>query len=434
MEQLWVGMTGTGHYDDTDHLPKNWDQKHVQLYPHGTAKLNAILSSMKQGKATGPELGWWEDEVTPYGGAITGVYTDTGLANAYTSGTAPVGTTLYVKCAKATVLMFRPGLEIMMTELGDSRNDVVAKVLDMHENGDSSFLAVRLMVADGGGPGDLTDCDYIFSIGDINPQGSFPAVPRVKERVKKGNYLQIWQDTYSLTRTQDQSTFTSGDKKMQYRAECLNRFNEMREFGYQFGVKSVGTNADNGQPEYTTDGIVQFLKSGAPDHIRHYHLFGGSSTYKGQAWVAKGKRFLDESMEMLFHYTDGSRGKKLVLCGNGAISGLNQLAEMTGVRFNMSEVTTTFGWSIWRYRSPFGDVDFMTYPLFNLYPGFANTCMFLEPHNLKRWVLQQTKHEDVTPKGLDGAIYQFLAEDGLQVRYPKTMMLLTGIGVDNAVT
>lgn len=433
MEQLWVGMTGTGHYDDIEHLPKNWDQKYVQLYPHGTAKLNAILSSMKDQKATAPELAWWEDEVTPYGGAMTGIYTNTSLGTAYTSGTAAAGTTLYVKCAKATVLLFRPGLEVMMTQQGDSRNDVVAKVIDAVENGDDSFLAVRLLQADGAGPGDLTDCDYIFVIGDINPQCSFPAVARVKERVKKGNYTQITQDVYSLSRTQDQSTFTSGDKKQQYKAECLRRFNEMREFQYMFGVKSVETNPENGQPEYTTDGIVQFLKSGAPDHIRHYHLFGGTSPYKGQTWLQKGKPFLDESLEMLFHYTDGSVGKKLMLAGNGAISGLNELVGEHG-HFNMSEVTTTFGWRVWRYRSPFGDVDFLTYPLFNLYPGFSNTVMALEPQNLKRWVLQKTKHKDVTPPGLDGQIFQFLAEDGLQVRYAKTMMLLTGVGVNNAVT
>lgn len=430
MEPLWVGLSGTGNWDD-DHRPKDWDQKYTQLFPYGKASLNAILSLMEAEQADDQEIYWWEDELQAQGADIEGVYYDTALQQAYQSGDdKPAGTVVYVKLgANTDVRRFRPGLEVMLREGNDLRNDVAGKVIDTSE-GAYNWVAVRLLQADGSGPGDLSDSDYLMVIGDINPQAGFPVVPRTYERTKVYNYLQIFKETYQYSRSMKQTAFKTGRKDKWLEARALQLFNEQRENAFLWGPRSMDINPENGQEEYTTGGIVSFLKSAAPQNVRHYHLFDGSSPYKGQAWESKGKRFLDESLELLFHWSDGSMGRKVALCGNGALSGINRLVETHG-QFNVTSETTTFGWNVTKYVSPFGVVKFLTYPQFNLYKHLSHSVLFLEPHNLKRKYMQRTTKRDVTPEGFDGEKYEFLSEEGLKIRYPKTMMLLTGVGMDN---
>jgi hypothetical protein len=267
-------------------------------------------------------------------------------------------------------------------------------------------------------------------IGDINPHGGYPVESRARESTKVWNYCQIFKESYSFTRTMKQTKFVSGDKPKKLKADALARFNEQREGAYLMGPLSHGKNPENGQDEYTTQGIINFLKSGAPQTIRHFNLLDGSSPYKGQTWDAMGHTFLDESLEMVHHYTTGSVGQKLVLCGNGALGGINRLAKVNST-FQLTSATTTFGWNIRKYLSPWGEVKFLTYPRFSMYPGMSNAMLFLEPQNIKRKVIQKTIHQNVTPKGFDGEVWEYLAEDGLKVRYPKTMMLLTGVGLNN---
>lgn len=434
MDSLWLGMTHTGVFDDT-HRAKDWDQKYTQLFPVGAAKLSALLSLKESTPCEDPETYWWEDVQTPYGASMTGVYTDVALSSAYTSGTAVEDTVLYVKMAADDAKKFRPGLELMFRDSDNYNNNVLGKCVDVVINGASSYLAVKLLEADGSGPGDISDADYIFQVGDVNPEGGYPVTSRFYERTAIYNYLGIFKETYDWTRTEEQTKFKSGNKVEQKRAQALRRFNEQREFAFLFSKKTKKTSGENGSNEYTTGGITRYIQEYAPDNIADYHLLTGTSPYKGKAWTddGGGKAFLDEYFNQIFSVNTGSVGEKLCLCDSLALNAVDRLLGTGNHQMQVTSETNTLGWRIKRYRATLGDVLFVNYGLFNLY-GITNTMLLVEPQNLTKRIMQKTKHHEVTPNGMDGKRFEFLSQECLAVRYPQTMGWLRGVGLDNEQT
>lgn len=439
MDQLWVGMSGVGRWgtEADGHRPKNWDSKYYELFPQGRAKLNAILSAMSSTPTDDIEFKWWEDVVQAQGSTITGIYTGNGLTAgvALANGTSvAAGTVLFIAFsataadAEAAAKRFRPNLEVMLRDQSDISLSWVAEVVDVVIQGAKSHIAVKTLNAHTYA---TSTVDYVQVIGDINVEGGYPVESRFREQTLVSNYCQTWKEAWEITEHAKRTNFRTGKKPEQLKAQALARFNEQREFGYLFGRKSLTTSAENGGIKATTQGILPFILDNCSENVANFST-SSNTKYDGKTWLTAGKQFLDDYLEQLFAWTTGSVGAKLALCGSGAVSGLNRLASTSASQFQMSERSTTFGWSVWKYRSPFGDIDFLTYPPFTLYPGFSNTMLLLEPQNLKRRVMQATEHRDVTPVGMHGEKYEFVAIDGLQLLFPKTFMVLDGIGVDNA--
>lgn len=436
----FLGMRGTGDWV-TDQRPKNWRETILYLYPNGQVPLTAILSKMDEEVTDDPEFNWWTQKLPEQAGAVTGVYTDSGLSSAYVSGGAAAAT-LYIKMAEATASEFRIGHQVLLRDASDYRVDVNAKVTARTLNGASSYLTVKLLEADDNSPdNDLSNCDRIMVIGNINPEGGEMPDAIAYDPVKYYNYTQIWRTPLSITRTARKTRLRTGEAYKKMKKEALEIHGIEMEKSFIWGIPTEGTGA-NGKPERTTGGIINFIKANAAANVNDFTL---NTSYTGKDWtdVGGGEEWLDAYLEQLFRF---GAAEKLGLCGSGALLGLSKLAK-AGAHITMTMKETSYGLKIVEWVTPFGTINLKLHPLMSQEPTTRNSLILLEPSNLKyRYITDTTfygmaESGNQSPGGVaaagasgarrDATDEEYLTEAGLELHHPDVFMYLNGLGQDN---
>ena len=204
-------MRGTGDWT-ADERPKDWRETVLFLYPNGTAPLTAILSKMKSEKTIDPEFNWWTKMLPDQAATVTGVYTDSLLSSAYTSG-GVLGTVLYLKMAEASAKQFRVGHQVLLRDASDFTVDVNAKVIGRTLNGASSYIQVKLLEADDNSTShDLSDCDRVLIIGNINEEGATMPAGISYDPTKFYNLTQIFRTPPASLVPPVETKYHCGDK------------------------------------------------------------------------------------------------------------------------------------------------------------------------------------------------------------------------------
>jgi len=433
----FLGMRGTGSWA-TDQRPKNYRESILFLYPNGTAPLTAIMSKMKSEKVDDPEFNWWTKSLSTQRAAITGVYTNSTLATAYTSG-GVVADMLYIKMSAADCAQFRIGHQVLLRDASDFTVDVNVKVIEKNLNGASSYIKVKLLEADDNSSHshDLSDADVALIVGNINAEGAIMPTGVTTDPVKLYNYTQIFRSPVSITRTARKTRLRTGDAYTEMKREALEMHSIEMEKAFLFGVRSE-TTGDNGYPERTMDGIITVLRRDSAATVDDYSL---NSTYAGKDWTEAGggEAWLNSYLEVMFRY---GKGEKLALCGSGALLGLNALAQ-TGSYLNLGPADKTYGINVTRWQTPLGVVNFLTHPLFSMEATLRNSMLILEPQNLIYKYIDDTDfygEGDAKKAGpglnaarKDATDEEWLTECSLELHHPTTMGFLNGIGVDSSV-
>lgn len=421
----FLGMRGTGDWA-TDERPYNWRQGILYLYPNGSAPLTAILSKMGEEAVDDPQFHWWTKTLATQRATVTGVYTDAGLASAYTSG-GTSGQTLYVKMAEADADQFRAGHQVLLRDASNVDVDVNAKVTQVVKNGASSFAACKLLEADdNSATNDLSDCDVALIIGNINPEGGTTPDAIAYDPTKLYNYTQIWRTPLEITRTAQKTKLRTADSYKEAKREALEIHSIEMEKSFLWGVKSEGVGS-NGKPERSTDGLITCIKTNASGNVFNYVT---DSDYSGQTWTQGGEDWLDESLEAIFRY---GANEKLALCGSGAILGINRIAKASG-NINLNPTTTAYGLKVVEWLTPFGSIYLKTHPLFSYETTNRNMMVIFEPSKLKyRYVDDTSFKKDRQEPGTDGSKDEYLTEAGLEYHHPSCFGILNGMNQDNAV-
>ncbi len=444
-DNAFLGMRGTGDWA-TDQRPKSWRELILFLYPNGMVPLTAILSKMKNEKVTDAEFNWWTKKLPEQAGAVTNVYTNSGLSTLYsTTYPAPpagavVGTTIYIKMAELAASEFRVGHQILLRDASDSTLDVNAKVTARTLAGASSYLTVKLLEADDNSTQthNLAHADRIIVIGNINEEGA--AMPNALgyNPVKYNNYTQIFRTPLSITRTARETRLRTGDAYKEMKREALELHGIEMEKAFLFGLKTENTGTVELKPERTTQGIMNFIKANVPANFNDYRL---NATYTTKAWDAAGggEAWLDAYLELVFRY--GS-AEKLALCGSGALLGLNQLAR-SGAQMKLEPRAAAYGIKITEWITPFGSIYLKTHPLMSQEETARYAMILLEPKNLiYRFITDTTFFGEGEAKQAgpgtnsgrkDATNEEFLTECGLELWHPDTFMVLDGVGKDNIV-
>lgn len=433
----FLGMRGNGDWV-ADQRPKNWRDTILFLYPNGDVPLTAILAKMKSQRVDDPEFNWWTKTLPTQAAAITGVYTDSILSTAYTSG-GVIGTELYIKMAAADVSQFRIGHQVLLRDASDFTVDVNAKVIGKGTNGASSYVQVKLLEADDNSSHshDLSDADRIIIIGNINEEGAAMPSAIAYDPVKLYNYTQIFRTPLSITRTARKTRLRTGDQYKEAKREALELHSLEMEKAFLFGIKTESTGTD-GKPERTTEGILTCLRENVPANVDDFAL---NSTYSGKGWLddGGGEHWLETYLELVFRY---GAGEKLALCGNSALLALNRLAKVNG-HFTMTPQTTSYGIRVVEWVTPFGTIYLKRHPLMSQETTLQKSMLLLEPKNLTYRFVDDTQFygegeaKQAAPGTnggrRDGTVEEFLTEAGLEMHHPATMMFLNGLGDDNAV-
>ena len=317
-----LGMFGSGDWE-TDERPKSWREAILHEFPNGDAPLTAIMSMMPSESVDDYEFNWWTKKLATQRGEITNIFLEATLTNAYTSG-GVAGDNLFVNVAEATADQIRVGHQVLLRDASDLTVDVNAKVTSVVKNGASSYVGVSLLEADdNSSSGDLSDADSILIIGNLNPQGGTIPQAISYTPTKYTNKTQIFRTPLNITRTAKQTRVRTGDKYREMKREALELHSIEMEKATIWSTISENT-AENGEPETTMDGILEFIRDNASANVNDFRT---NTDYTGQTWLEGGKAWLDEFMELIFRFGSDDR---LVLAGSGAILGINKLAETYG--------------------------------------------------------------------------------------------------------
>ncbi len=436
----FLGMRGTGDWV-ADQRPKSWREAILYLYPNGMAPLTAILSMMKSEKVNDPEFYWWTQTQSSVQGAVSGVYTLPDLSVAYVNG-GVAGDILYVVTTAALGTSIREGHQILLRDASDYAVDVNGKVVGVNIGGANTVLSVKLLEDDDNSTThDLSDCDNFKIIGNLNPEGGEMPDSISQDPSKVYNKTQIWRTPLSLTRTALQTRLRTGDAYQKAKKEALEMHSWEMELSYIWGIMTENI-GDNGKPERTTRGIIDFIRTYSAANVDD---FTTNATYAGLDWtdayagVTAGQHWIDTMLEQIFRY---GAGEKLVLCGSGALLGLQRTAQAGGtIQLNVGQ--KAYGMKITEWITPFGSIYLKTHPLFSFDATTRHMGIVLEPSELKYRFIQDTEFfgensSKTHPEGygnrrLDGLNEEFLTEAGLEFGLAQKCGLLNGIGQNSSL-
>ncbi len=431
---MFLGMRGNGDWV-TDQRPLNWRQQILYLYPNGMAPLTAILSMMGSESVDDAEFNWWTQSQTAVGGDVAGVYTDPDTSTAYVSGGVD-DDVLYVQVTTVLGNRIRTGHQILLRDASDWTVDVVGKVTGVTRGATNTILAVRLLEDDdNSSAGDLSDCDTFKIIGNINPEGGEMPDAIALDPVKVYNYTQIFRTPLSLTRTARKTRLRTGDQYQKAKSEALEMHSWEQELCFLWGIRTEKT-GDNGKPERTTMGVINFIRAYAAANCDDYTQ---NATYSGQTWAAGGETWFKYYLEQIFRY---GATEKLCLCGSGFLLGIDALA-MTSGQINIAPGQKTYGMDIRSWMTPFGVIHMKTHPLFSYDATTRNMGVILEPKELTYKYIDDTAFYGEStakqhPAGygqrrIDGTNEEYLTECGLEFGLAEKCAVLNGVGLPNVV-
>jgi len=433
---MFLGMRGTGDWV-TGQRPMNWRQQILKLYPNGMAPLTAILSMLSSEKVDDPQFHWWTQTMSSVSGAVAGIYTVADLSVAYTVPGA-AGNSVFIQTTDTNVFnRVRQGHEILLRDASDYRVDVVGKVTEVHRGAVSEVYAVRLLEADDNSPDhNLTNCDTFRIIGNINPEGGEMPDAIALNPVKVYNLTQIFRTPLSITRTARKTKLRTPDDYQKAKSEALEMHSWEMELAYLWGIMSENI-GDNGKPERTTRGLINFIRQYAAANCDDYTL---NTTYAGQTWAAGGEVWFKNMLEQIFRY---GADEKLALVGSGALLGIDALA-MTGGQINLQPAQKTYGMDIRKWITPFGTINMKTHPLFSYDVTTRHMMVILEPKEIGNRFIDDTAFygessskshpEGYGQRRIDGTNEEYLTESGLEFGLPQKCAVLNGVGLPNGLT
>ena len=429
---MFLGMRGTDDWV-SGQRPENWREQILYLYPNGMAPLTAILSMMGSESVDDPRFHWWTQEQSAVGGAVTGIFTLPDLSVAYTSG-GVAGDVIYIQITTTLANRVREGHQILLRDASDYRVDVTGKVTGVTRGTVISVLAVRLLEADDNSPAhDLSDCDTFKIIGNINPEGGEMPDAIALNPVQVYNVTQIFRTPLSMTRTALKTKLRTPEQRQKAKAEALEMHSWEMELAFLWGIltENIG---DNGKPERTTRGVINFIRQYAPANCDDFTL---NATYAGQTWATGGEIWFKNILEQIFRY---GASDKLCLCGSGFLLGIDALA-MTGGQVNLQPAQKVYGMQIREWITPFGSIQMKTHPLFSHDATTRNMGVILEPKELTYKYIDDTTFYGENDKKdhsfgygqrrVDGINEEFLTECGLEFGLPQKCAVLNGVGLAN---
>lgn len=430
---MFLGMRGTGDWV-TDQRPMNWREQILYLYPNGMAPLTAILSMMSSESVDDPQFHWWTQEQSAVSGAVGGIYNFPDLSVAYAGG-GVVGQVIYVQVTTLLANRIREGHQILLRDASDYRVDVVGKVTGVTRGTTNSVLAVKLLEADNNSADhDLTDCDTFKIVGNINPEGGEMPDAIALNPTKVYNYTQIFRTPLSITRTARKTKLRTGDQYQKAKAEALEMHSWEMELAFLWGIRTENV-GDNGKPERTTMGVINYIRTYAAANCADYTL---DATYAGDTWLTSGEIWFKNMLEQIFRY---GANEKLCLCGSGFLLGLDALANAGHGYINLSAGQKDYGLEIVTWLTPFGKIHMKTHPLFSYDATTRNMGVLLEPKELTYKYIDDTNFygensskthsEGYGQRRVDGTNEEFLTECGLEFGLPQKCAVLNGVGLDN---
>lgn len=436
------GMYGSGSFVATED-PQSWRQGILRLYPNADTPLVGITSMLETGTLNNKVHNWWTKVFQNPSGTVTGVYTDSGLSTAYTSG-GTSGQFLYIRMAEATAAQFLEKSQVVLRDADDLLVDVTARVDTVVRNGASSYLKVRLNEADDNSSAhDLSDCDTVLNLGTQFGEGSGRGQSKLLQPTPFSNYTHIHRTSFSVTGSAATYDTRTEEPFAQEQQEGMLDHATQLERMIQFS--EVSTFTEDGQPAYSARGIMPFMRtynSGNIIDFRTVTTYAGID-FTGKTWAEAGELFMDAVLAEYSIYASGNQ--ILNLSGARAVMGINRIAKQNGV-IQLVPMDTDYGLKFNKWVNPHNmEILTKSYAHYSIDPSYRNSMLFIVPSNLKLMFkkgIVNTKTgetgvrdgaitEAVQNNDQDARIDQAITEWTLELGHAEQYLVLHGIGLDN---
>lgn len=429
-------------------------------YPAGAAPLTGLLSLMKSEETDDPEFKWFEKRLEKQWATATNISTTvvfysavTGLADTtYASGTGTwttasgnitpaVGTVYGLKLASGEAEKFRPGHVFKMPVIlaAGGTAELQGTVVTNGVDGNNDRIAFTPVAATGAIDYDGAHADSnIDIIGSAHHEGGVDrSVGRYNKPTSQYNYCGIHRTPFTISGTK-LNTSVNFDETGVYQdmaKEHAVKHMIEHERAYIFGERGEDVTTGD-EPIRHTGGVLFFLRQWELTVSNPYGESGASADSDDNKRIIENSGGVlteaeyDTYIERVFRVTNNTVNEKLILCGSGFLSVINQLyRSKTQLQSNLP-MSDTYGMDVTKHTSPFGTMYYKTHPLFSQHPSLRYSALVLDVHNLVyRYVIGRDT-ELLTNRQPNDADYrkdEWLTESGLECRYPEAHMYLKNI-------
>ena len=383
-----IGLRGTGDWG-TDERPKNFRETILWRQPNGMTPLTALMSKMGSESTDDPEFAWWEEDLQ-----TIRVQETTGLASNTGSTT--------LTCSGGGVSNLVAG-DVLLVEKADQVTYDNEIVVVASVSSDTAATITRAQ--SGTSVAAIAANSYLTKIGNVYAEGTVSPNVSSRNPTKLYNYCQIFKTAYELTNTAKKTKARTGDPLKNDKKRKMFDHSIAMEWAFFWG-KRHETTGSNGKPMRFTGGLRQSITTNVT-------VFATTPTET---------TFLNATYPV-FNWNSGAGDERLILCGNGFLNALNQVAKnSSSTRINFQGVINLYGMNLQKWVVPQGTFYVKTHPLFNTHARYTNSGFVLDPSAIVyRYMRDTTFKDNVQANDADTTKGFWLTEAGTETRHEKTM-------------
>ena len=436
---------------------KNVRRSVFYFYPNGAAPLTGLISLLKEEVTNDPEYKWYEKRLpeqkiasaaisTTIPFYATGITVAGGIVTAATIAagniTFTADTQYVVKTAASPENIIRIGhlIRLSCLDANGNQQEVIGRVNAVNSASASvanvvGFIATRTVDAavvynSASNVGiDVLVIGSAFAEGSLDISSGIYNLP-----LNPYSYTQIFRTPFTITGTALKTSAKfdeTGVYKDMAKENSVFHMIEM-EKNYIFGERNLYN--QNGNIVRTMGGILWYLR------LWESGTFYGNSAATTDAddnkrIITNATGLLTEKtynkyLERLFRVTNNKANEKLVLCGSGFLSVINQMYMGKTTLCADIPLTDTYGMSVVKHQTPFGIVYYKTHPLFSQNVTLRNNALFLDIQNFVYRYLDGRDTAILRNRQANDADYrkdEWLTESGLEVRFPESHLYLQNV-------
>lgn len=358
----------------------------LKVNPTGTAPLFALTSGMPSSAATDIIVNWFEENHI------------TGRVNIDSFVTDGDGVGFNVDDASSYIA----GAILLVEETGEYMfvDSVVANVVTCTRGMGGSTVAT------------VTADDHFQRIGTGHEEGSSKPVAVANKGFPRFNYVQIFRNTWNVTRTAEAINYRTGSRKARSKADAGQFHAEDIERSFIWGIQHIGTL--NGESFHAMDGVNNQI-------VTNITTAGGTTN-----WT----QLQDFFLTIFSRNIQGAPNERIAFCGNGALNVINNIARLNA-DLNITVAQTDFGMNVSTLITPFGTVKLMTHPLMTENPVWTNELYIYHPAAIRTRYLRRTTIDDYdkdgTRAGVDADFGVWTTEVSIEYRAELTGGQLLGL-------
>ena len=408
-----LGLPSVAKFRNKDLVNQSIRRRIIHSFPNGSAPLTAILAWCKNQPITDTQHQWFEKIHMPprivCRGNPVATSTEPDSYDSDNSGTAlgagakTTTTPIFIK-VQTTGLVAEN--DVIRVGSWDVPLRVVGVVGASNGTADKGYIKVLPLRAFTYATTNALVADQVIDIiGSAYAEGSGSGAARgLVYPTRLLNQTQIFKEPFEITGSAGQVDMeydnTGAYKEL---SQDASRFHfEKIEKALIFGQRTTTTDA-NGREIRTMSGIIEFLKlwdagdEGLTIDGSTYapYNFKGKTTsetdqLKRYIPNTDGKISIDRLERWLRNinmYSNSKSAERLVVCGSGVMLAMSKaMRDQGSYRWEVGQ--SMFGTNFNKLVTSFGNINFLTHPLFNENPLYQNSALFLDVWSLNFRPLQ----------------------------------------------